>query len=95
MNTYRISAQASVDLIDIWLYIAEDSVRHADEFTDEVRSKFPLLAQCPECGPRRDDLAPGLRSHPVDNYVIFYRAYAQGIEIVRVVHGARDIGRLF
>jgi toxin ParE1/3/4 len=32
-----------------------------------------------------------LRSFPVGNYVIFYREVSEGIEIIRVLHGARDI----
>lgn len=36
-------------------------------------------------------LRPNLRSHPHGSYVIFYRAVEGGIEVVRVLHGARDI----
>lgn len=38
--------------------------------------------------------APGLRYFPFQNYLIFYREIKDGIEIVHVFHGARDIGRL-
>ena len=38
---------------------------------------------------------PGLRSWSVGNYVIFYRQVSTGIDIVRVLHGARDIEALF
>jgi toxin ParE1/3/4 len=37
----------------------------------------------------------GLRSHPVGNYVIYYREMKTGIEIVRVIHGARDVAKAF
>ena len=94
MKIYRISQQARIDLIEIWLYIAQDSVQAADDFTAQVRSKFPLLAEWPDSGRNRDDLEPGLRSHPVGNYIIFYRNGAKGVEIARVLHGARDLGRL-
>jgi toxin ParE1/3/4 len=40
-------------------------------------------------------MAPGLRSFPVGNYVVFYRIVPEGIELVRVLHGARDLRRLF
>jgi len=43
----------------------------------------------------RDELAPGLRSLPVGNYVVFYRGREGGIEVIRVLHGARDIDALF
>lgn len=42
-------------------------------------------------GRLRGELATGLRSFPVGRYVIFYRALSNGIEIVRVLHGARDL----
>jgi toxin ParE1/3/4 len=40
-------------------------------------------------------LSPRLRSFPVKNYVIFYRPLEDGIEIVRVLHGAQDLPPLF
>jgi toxin ParE1/3/4 len=54
-----------------------------------------MLSQLPEIGKRRFDLAPGLRSLAVGNYVIFYRPVSEGIQIIRVLHGARDIPSLF
>lgn len=39
-------------------------------------------------------IAPGLRSFPVGKYLIFYRLIDGGLEIVRVLHGARDIENL-
>jgi toxin ParE1/3/4 len=49
-----------------------------------------MLAANPHGGPRREDLAPGLRFYPVGNYLIFYRPGDDGIILVRVLHGARD-----
>lgn len=46
-------------------------------------------------GRRRDELLPSLRSFPVDDYLIFYRPIAGGIEILRVVSGYRDLNALF
>jgi toxin ParE1/3/4 len=43
----------------------------------------------------REELAPGMLSFPFDRYVIFYRQVPGTIEIVCVLHGARDIGRIF
>ena len=43
----------------------------------------------------RDDLSPGLRSIPHGNYLIFYRLMNNGIEIVRVLHGSRDLPSQF
>lgn len=46
-------------------------------------------------GRRRDKLLPTLHSFPVDDYLIFYRPIAEGIEVVRVVSGYRDLEALF
>lgn len=46
-------------------------------------------------GRSREELAPGLRSFPVARYVVFYRTGHRGIEIARVLHGARDLDLLF
>lgn len=49
----------------------------------------------PESGRKRPDLAPDLRSLPVGNQVIFYRPIPDGIQVIRVLHGARDIPAVF
>lgn len=53
------------------------------------------LAQFPSMGRRRDELLPALRSFPVDDYLIFYRQIAEGIEVVRIVSDYRDLEALF
>jgi toxin ParE1/3/4 len=42
-------------------------------------------------GRAREELASELRSFPVRRYVVFYRPLVDGIEVVRVLHGARDV----
>ena len=95
MNQYRISDAARKDLDEIWLYIAEDNIEAADRFIRALVSRFPLLASRMQLGRERKDLGESLRSHPVGNYIIFYRSMPSGIEIVRVLHGARDFPPLF
>ncbi len=46
-------------------------------------------------GRTRDDLSPGLRSLSFGRYVIFYLPVDDGIDVVRVLHSARDIGAQF
>ncbi|HLP91141.1 MAG TPA: type II toxin-antitoxin system RelE/ParE family toxin [Nostocaceae cyanobacterium] len=46
-------------------------------------------------GRSRYELLPGLRSFPVGSYLIFYFPINQSIEVIRVLHGARDIAKLF
>lgn len=89
------SPLAKRDLVDIWVFIAKDNPDAADRFLDHLAQKFGLLAESPEIGRRREELAPTLRSFPVGRYVIFYRAAEEGIEIVRVLSAYRDVDTLF
>lgn len=87
--------RAADDLIEIWDYIAEDNVARADAFIDDADAQFHLLLEQPMLGRSREELAPGIRSVPLGRYVIFYEVIPDGIAIVRVLHGARDLGPLF
>ncbi len=95
MTLYRLSAQSRSDLDDVWLYIALDSVTAADRLIDEIVGKFQMLAKQPGVGRTREELAESLRSFPTGNYVIFYRPTPDGIEIVRILSGFRDIPSIF
>lgn len=88
------SPQAEADLEEIWLYIAHDSPERADHVVREIAKRSSMLGDQPGVGTMRDELLPGLFSFPVGSYVIFYRKRERGIEVVRVLHGARDIPRI-
>ena len=90
-----ISEQAKGDLIDIWQYIALDSVENADSFVDLIYDKCAELASMPEMGRKRDELIPGIRSFPVKKYVVFYRIREDFIEIIRVLSAYRDLNNIF
>ena len=83
------------DLADIWAYIAEDSPSRADTFIDAVDMKFKELAASPHVGRLRPELLDGLSSFPFGRYIIFYSIISGGIEVVRVLHSARDIEEYF
>jgi toxin ParE1/3/4 len=95
MNRYRVSVRARTDMDDIWLYIAQDNIDAADKLIRAIVLRFAKLASMPDLGRRREELSPHLRSYPVGRYLIFYRPMNHGIEIVRVLHGARDLPPLF
>lgn len=82
---------AAADILDIWGHIAEDSVDQADRWVDGLDGKLRLIATQPQMGRSRRELAPDLRSFPFGRYVIFYAPLADGIDVVRVLHSARDI----
>jgi toxin ParE1/3/4 len=85
----------AADIADIWDYIAEDSLDQADAWIDRLDETLQLLATQPKMGRARDELSPGLRSMPVGRYVIFYEPLHDGIDVVRVLHSARDVDAQF
>ena len=87
--------RARQDLIDIWLYVADNDPTAADGVLDRIDNACRLLTASPEMGPARNDIRPGLRYLPVTPYLILYRATDTTLEIVRVLHGRRDVPRLF
>jgi toxin ParE1/3/4 len=95
MPDIRRTAQAEEDLIDLWLYIAQDNPSAADRLLDEIEDKFVLLAAHPRLGPARPDIAPECRYFPVGRYLILYRLIPDGIEVIRVVQGSRRLEDLF
>jgi toxin ParE1/3/4 len=95
MPVIVIRPRAQSDLAEIWNYIADADEMGADAFIDTIDLKFQALRERPNMGRARDELAEGLRSFPVGRYVIFYRILSEGIEIVRVLHGARDLAPIF
>ena len=92
MSGYVLSREADRDLDDLWDYIAADDVDAADRLTAKLMDAFKALAKHPGMGHKRDDLTryPVL-FWPVGNYLVVYRAERSPIEIVAIVHGARDI----
>ncbi len=91
MPSVVVRPRALIDLADIWAFIARHSVDHADRFAMLIDSQFRVLARQPRMGRLRPELVTNLRSFPVGRYVIFYVPLSKGIEIIRVLHGARDI----
>jgi toxin ParE1/3/4 len=96
MPQYRVTDEARADLDAIWLYVAErGGTETADRLIDAIIERFPRLASIPGMGVAREDFAPGLRSFPVGDYLTFYRRTTGRIDIVRVLHGRRDLPRFF
>ena len=92
MGKIRHSASAENDLLEAWLYIAEDSIEAADRLLDQIDTETRTLLQQPKMGRTRDDLAPGLRSWPTATpYLLFYFVDVDGVTIARVLHHARDV----
>lgn len=82
--------QAIRDLKETWHYIADDSPTSADKVVLQIEERLQLLLQFPQMGRKRPELERGIQGFVIDSYVVFYLAVEDGIEIVRVLHGARD-----
>ena len=99
MPAVVVRPRALADLAEIWAYIAQqsadDSPDQADAFVDLVDSKFHSLSRRPGVGRRRPELSSDIRSLAIGRYVVFYLPLPRGIEVVRVLHGSRDIESIF
>ena len=67
----------------------------ADRWVNKLDEKFRLIATQPLMGRAREELAADLRSFPFGRYVIFYAPVDEGIDVVRVLHSARDVDAAF
>ncbi len=93
MSRYRIADLARTDLEGIWNYIGieKDNPEAAQRQIDEIFEKFTILANNPLIGQLRKDLCPDLRVFPAGQYVILDYSRDDGIDVIGVVHGARDL----
>ena len=87
--------RSRTDLIDILLFIRRDNRRAARRLLDTVNTKLELLAEFPGLGQPREELGKSLRSFPIGEYLLFYRPITDGIQLIRVLHGRRDLRKLF
>ena len=95
MAKFRRTAAAENDLLSIWRYIAEDKPQAATHLIRTIDEKCALMADNPQLGPARPDIAQELRYFAVGSYLILYREVANEVEIVRVLHGARNLNAIF
>lgn len=92
--------EARQDLLDHYVYIGRDNLDAADRFLAAAEAAFEQLAQMPGLGAPRRFRNPDLadvrqwRVPGFENYLIFYRPLDDGIEVLRVIHSARDISRV-
>lgn len=91
------SQEARADLIDIWSYVAVDNPDAADRQIDKIEAIFNRLREYPKLGATRDDINAGLRGFTRNHYLILYQLdeFHESVQIIRVVHGMRDLATLF
>ncbi len=100
MAKFRLSPGALDDLENIWNFIALDNPKAANRVLDAAHRTFHILSQHPELG-RVRRIAEGeheVRSFLItdfQNYVVYYQPTPDGINVLHILHGARDQSRLF
>ena len=91
MKRFAYTAPAEADLDAITDYYSANSPAAGVRLLDAITAKCRQLGNQPRQGSPRDDLGAGVRSVAVRQYLIFFRETATGIDVLRVLHGARDI----
>ncbi|MBU3888468.1 type II toxin-antitoxin system RelE/ParE family toxin [Methylosinus sporium] len=95
MAKLHYTRRAREDLIDIWLYIApRNSDALADAIYDRIEESCARLAQHPQLGRTRPEIAPDARALVVERWLALYRLTDYGAQIVRIVDGARDLAAI-
>ena len=87
----RLLPRAEEDLHAIGEYISDDNPDRARSFVLELRERCVAIADAPKACAQRPDLGKDLRCCPHGNYLVFYRVGAQEVQIVRILHAARDL----
>ncbi len=94
MSRVKFTQLARNDFREIGDYIAKDSPVAAFNFVHRLEERCISLADHPGVGRKREEIMTNLRSATEGDYVVFYLALRDGIEVVRVIHGKRDIAKI-
>lgn len=100
---YRIFHRrpARTDLVQIAVHLSLDNEAVAARFLEAAEETFRQLLRSPQLGAKgefRSRYLKGIRRWRVngfENFLLFYRPVDDGIEVIRILHGARDIETLF
>jgi toxin ParE1/3/4 len=95
MGSYVFSKRAVEDLNDICEFLGKSNVKAASNLFDAVRKKCKLVAEFPNMGKDYNWILTDLRGFIIDDYIIFYYPRQDGIDIVRIAYGRRDLKALF
>ena len=96
MGSVKKFPAAEDDLIEIGLYIAQDSPANAERFIDALERECHKLANSPfDLGHRCEGLHPELRRYNFKRYALIYPPVSNGIGLVGVFHGSRELEAMF
>ena len=91
MSRILFTELAETDIDDIWVRIASDNEVAADRIVDELHATLRRLSRFPGMGRAADHLRSGARAFVHGNYLIVYWPMHDGIAVLRIAHGARNI----
>lgn len=95
MKRFKLSPEAARDIREIWAYITEDSIKAGRRVRLLIFDACQRIAGNPGIGHSRKDLTDKpVLFWPVGSYLIIYNPARTPVEIVRVVHGARNLPSL-
>ena len=95
MGSYFFSKLAIKDLNEICEFIGQTNIKVATKLFDNIREKCKLVSSFPNMGKDYSWILSDLRGFIVNEYIIFYYPLENGIEIIRVVYGKRDLSAVF
>jgi len=97
MNKYALTPAADADLEEIWQFVStSSSIAAADRLEAELHEAMTRIGEFPDIGHTRVDLADeSLKVIGVHRILIVYRPQTRSIQVIRVLHGARDFGSIF
>lgn len=91
---FEVRQAARNDLSDIASYIARDNPERSVSFIEELLSRIETVFERPLSFPPRTELGSDIRSAVHGRYLILFRVSDSLVEVLRVLHGARDIDSL-
>lgn len=96
MSRYRLAPAADQDIEAIATYTFETwGERHAILYLDSLAKLFSTIAESPYLGRERKEIRSGIFSRNHQKHIIFYRVSEDWVEILRVLHHARDVEGAF
>ena len=94
MKDIIVTRRAQSDLDDIWYYIAQDNVKAADSLLDTIVESLKPALLFENYGYECSFDGQSIRKIPCGSYLVFFCYTDGGIELLRVIHGARDLQKL-
>ena len=95
MKSYKLSAEARLDYFEAFSFIAAHTPGVALQWERRMLKAFDHLAEWPDTGRIRPEYAPpSLRFWVEGDYLVIYDPATDPVEIVGVLHGARNVAEL-